>query len=186
MGRKKQESFDADANVLFGGEPTPKVEEPPKPEPVPEVEEEESEEEEEEVKPEPKKLSKADLKPAAAIKVNIAEEEPPKMRRKMKRQDTAEQEDLFAPKPKDKIKDEFAEKEKKPKEEEEKIVITPAVLPVKNLRRAKFRTNKRKEREGRSQRKRLSKSNQLTYQNQNWSKSSFLSTKVQLEERRSQ
>merc|ERR1712183_1204734 len=79
--------------------------------------EEESEEEEEEVKPEPKKLSKADLKPAVAIKVNIAEEEPPKMRRKMKRQDTAEQEDLFAPKPKDKIKDEFAEKEKKPKEE---------------------------------------------------------------------
>merc|ERR1712096_560866 len=55
----------------------------------------------------------------------------PKMRRKMKRQDTAEQEDLFAPKPKDKIKDEFAEKEKKPKEEEEKIVITPAVLPAK-------------------------------------------------------
>merc|ERR1712183_968333 len=81
--RKKQESFDADANVLFGGE------------------------------------------------VNIAEEEPPKMRRKMKRQDTAEQEDLFAPKPKDKIKDEFAEKEKKPKEEVEKIVITPAVLPAK-------------------------------------------------------
>merc|ERR1712113_1199885 len=112
--RKKQESFAADANMLFGGEPA-KVEPPPppKPEPVPE-EEEESEEEEEEVKPEPKKLSKADLKPAVAIKVNIAEEEPPKMRRKMKRQDTAEQEDLFAPKPKDKIKDEFTKKEKKP------------------------------------------------------------------------
>merc|ERR1712062_420313 len=73
--RKKQESFDADANKLFGGPEPAKVEPlpPPKPEPVPEEEEEESEEEEE-VKPEKKKLSKADLKPAVQIKVAIEED----------------------------------------------------------------------------------------------------------------
>merc|ERR1712042_259350 len=132
--RKKQESFDADANVLFGGEPA-KVEPPPppKPEPVPEEEEEESEEEEEEVKPLPKKLSKADLKPAVQIKMNIAPEEKPALRRKPKRQDTVEQEGLFdnVPAAKPKVKDEFAEKDKKPKPEEEKIVITPKDLPEK-------------------------------------------------------
>merc|ERR1712096_412330 len=110
------------------------------------------------------------------------------------------------PAPKDKVSDEFEEKNKREKPEEEKIIIKPADLKakrkkshlkkralltrktngVKNLRRARFRTNKRNERKRKSQRKRLSKSNQLTYQNQNWSKSNFLSTKVQLEERRSQ
>merc|ERR1712142_730515 len=34
-------------------------------------------------------------------------------------------------KEKDKVRDEFAEKDKKPKPEEEKIIITPAVLPTK-------------------------------------------------------
>merc|ERR1712113_539452 len=131
--RKKQESFDAEANKLFSGPEPAKVEPPPPPKPEPVPEEEESEEEEEEVKPLPKKLSKADLKPAVQIKMNIAPEEKPALRRKPKRQDTVEQEGLFdnVPAAKPKVKDEFAEKDKKPKPEDEEIVITPKDLPEK-------------------------------------------------------
>merc|ERR1712039_525206 len=90
------------------------------------------EEEEEEPKPEPKKkLSKADLKPTVQIKIAAAPE-PAIGRRKKKPVDDEPKESLFddLPKAKPKVKDEFAEKDKKPKEEE-KIVITPAKLPVK-------------------------------------------------------
>merc|ERR1711928_243408 len=95
-------------------------------------EESSSEEEEEEPKPEPKKkLSKADLKPAVQIKVAAAPE-PAIGRRKKKPVDDEPKESLFddLPKAKPKVKDEFAEKDKKPKEEE-KIVITPKDLPEK-------------------------------------------------------
>merc|ERR1712096_168616 len=87
--------------------------------------EEESEEEEEE-KPAKKKLSKADLKPAVQIKMATAPE-PPISRRKKKEPEPEEAGSLFdgLPQAKPKVKDEFAEKDKKPKEEE-KIVITPA------------------------------------------------------------
>merc|ERR1711962_1376674 len=92
--------------------------------------EESSSEEEEEPEPEPikKKLSKADLKPAVQIKVAIAEDKP--LRRKKKEPSVDEPDALFAKPDKSKVNDEYAEKEKKPKEEE-KIVITPAKLPVK-------------------------------------------------------
>merc|ERR1712202_67548 len=60
-----------------------------------------------------------------------------------------------------------------------RALLTRKTNGVKNQRRARFRTNKRNERKRKSQRKRLSKSNQLTYQNQNWLKLNFLSTKVQ-------
>merc|ERR1712183_538845 len=97
-------------------------------------EESSSEEEEEEPKPEPKKkLSRSDLKPAVQIKIDAAPEPAPTLRRKKKEVDE-EPTDPFAGlpavKPKEKIKDEFTEKDKKPKEEE-KIVIKPAVLPTK-------------------------------------------------------
>merc|ERR1712180_372843 len=97
--------------------------------------EESSSEEEEEPEPEPikKKLSKADLKPAVQIKMAAAPE-PTLPRRKKREVEEEPKDDLFAgvpeTKPKEKIKDEFTEKEKKPKEEEN-IVITPAVLPAK-------------------------------------------------------
>merc|ERR1712048_1376415 len=77
-------------------------------------------------KPEPKKkLSRSDLKPAVQIKIAAAPE-PPK--RKKKEEDEPV-DDLFSgvPEIKPKVKDEFKEKDKKPKEEE-KIVIKPAVL----------------------------------------------------------
>merc|ERR1711962_1248957 len=93
-------------------------------------EESSSEEEEEEPKPEPKKkLSRSDLKPAVLIKVAAAPE-PAIGRRKKKPADEEPEESLFdnLPEAKPKVKDEFAEKDKKPKEEE-KIVITPAKLP---------------------------------------------------------
>merc|ERR1712096_193001 len=87
-------------------------------------------EEEEEVKPEPakKKLSAADLKPAVQIKV--AAPTAPVIARRKKKEDDEPTESLFdnVPETKPKVKDEFAEKDKKPKEEE-KIVITPKVLP---------------------------------------------------------
>merc|ERR1711962_862848 len=97
-----------------------------------EPEESSSEEEEEEPKPEPKKkLSRSDLKPAVQIKVAAAPE-PVIGRRKKKEPEEQPEESLFdnLPKAKPKIADEFAEKEKKPKEEE-KVVITPKDLPVK-------------------------------------------------------
>merc|ERR1712202_115146 len=58
--------------------------------------------------------------------------EPPISRRKKKEPEPEEAGSLFdgLPQAKPKVKDEFAEKDKKPKEEE-KIVITPAVLPKK-------------------------------------------------------
>merc|ERR1712212_1194251 len=87
----------------------------------------ESEEEEEELKPEPpkKKLSTADLKPMVQIKV--AAPTAPVIARRKKKEDDEPTESLFdnVPETKPKVKDEFAEKDKKPKEEE-KIVITPA------------------------------------------------------------
>merc|ERR1712180_82598 len=92
-------------------------------------EEESSSEEEEEVKPEPKKkLSRSDLKPTAKIKVEAAPQ-PTIPRRKKKKEEDEPVDDLFAgvPEVKPKVKDEFKEKDKKPKEEE-KIVIKPAVL----------------------------------------------------------
>merc|ERR1712142_719715 len=95
-------------------------------------EESSSEEEEEEEKaPAKKKLSKADLKPAVQIKM-AAEPEAPAFRRK-KKEAEEEPSDPFAgvPAAKPKISDEFAEKEKKPKEEPPKIVITPKDLPSK-------------------------------------------------------
>merc|ERR1711881_410609 len=104
----------------------------PKVLPVKAAPEEEEESEEEEVKPEPKKkLSKADLKPSVQIKIAAAPEEIPK-RRKKKEPSNEEQGSLFdnVPEIKPKVKDEFLEKDKKPKEEE-KIVITPKVLPEK-------------------------------------------------------
>merc|ERR1712119_62177 len=82
------------------------------------------EEEEEEVKTEPKKkLSRSDLKPAVQIKMAVAPEPAPTLRRK-KKEPEEEPTDPFAglPAAKPKVKDEFAEKDKKPKEEE-KIVI---------------------------------------------------------------
>merc|ERR1711881_733564 len=93
-------------------------------------EEEEEESEEEEVKPEPKKkLSKADLKPSVQIKVAAAPEEIPK-RRKKEEPSKEEQGSLFdnVPEMKPKVKDEFLEKDKKPKEEKI-VIITPKVLP---------------------------------------------------------
>merc|ERR1711962_976603 len=95
-------------------------------------EESSSEEEEEEVKPEPKKkLSRSDLKPAVQIKMAVTPEPAPTLRRK-KKEPEEEPADPFAglPAAKPKVKDEFTEKDKKPREEE-KIVITPAVLPTK-------------------------------------------------------
>merc|ERR1711962_1994437 len=97
------------------------------PEKKPEEEESESEEEEEEEVPAKKKLSKADLKPAVQIKVAI-EEDKPALRRKKREPSVEEADALFAKPDKSKVNDEYAEKEKKPKEEE-KIVITPAKLP---------------------------------------------------------
>merc|ERR1712072_1215906 len=91
-------------------------------------EEESSEEEEEEVKPEPKKkLGRSDLKPAVKIKMAAAPE--PALARRKKKQEDEPVDDPFAglPEAKPKIKDEFKEKDKKPKEET-KIIITPAVL----------------------------------------------------------
>merc|ERR1712202_100909 len=99
---------------------------------LPKKPESESESEEEEEKPEPKKkLSKADLKPAVQIKIAAAPE-PPISRRKKKEPEPEPAGSLFddLPAVKPKVKDEFTEKEKKPKEEE-KIIITPAVLPEK-------------------------------------------------------
>merc|ERR1711936_1392394 len=97
----------------------------------PEEEESSSEEEEEEEKaPAKKKLSKADLKPAVQIKM-AAEPETPAFRRK-KKEAEEEPSDPFAgvPAAKPKVKDEFDEKDKKPKEEPPKIV-KPAVLKTK-------------------------------------------------------
>merc|ERR1711881_805850 len=97
--------------------------------------EEEEESEEEEVKPEPKKkLSKADLKPSVQIKIAAAPEEIPK-RRKKKEPNKEEQGSLFdnVPEIKPKVKDEFLEKDKKPKEEKI-VIITPKVLPEKAVR----------------------------------------------------
>merc|ERR1711962_162654 len=62
-------------------------------------------------------------------KVAIEEEKP--MRRKKKEPSIDETDVGFAAPEKPKVKDEFAEKEKKPKEEEQKIVIPPAKLPEK-------------------------------------------------------
>merc|ERR1712013_201197 len=93
--------------------------------------EESSSEEEEEEKPAPKKkLSKADLKPAVQIKVAATPE--PTVARRKKKDDDEPVDNLFdgVPEAKPKVKDEFTEKDKKPKEEE-KIVIKPATLPVK-------------------------------------------------------
>merc|ERR1712202_48669 len=98
---------------------------------LPKKPESESESEEEEEKPEPKKkLSKADLKPAVQIKIAAAPE-PPISRRKKKEPEPEEAGSLFdgLPQAKPKVKDEFAEKDKKPKEEEK--IVTPAVLPKK-------------------------------------------------------
>merc|ERR1712029_123145 len=77
------------------------------------------------------KLSKADLKPAVQIKIAAAPE-PPISRGKKKEAEPEPTGSLFddLPKAKPKVKDEFAEKDKKPKEEE-KFVITPAGLPKK-------------------------------------------------------
>merc|ERR1711962_1378463 len=74
-----------------------------------------------------KKLSKADLKPAVQIKMAAAPE--PALPRRKKKEEDEPVDDLFSgvPEVKPKVKDEFTEKEKKPKEEE-KIVIKPAVL----------------------------------------------------------
>merc|ERR1712212_948255 len=110
-------------------------------------EESSSEEEEEEPKPEPKKkLSRSDLKPAVQIKMAAAPEPAPTLRRKKKEVDE-EPADPFAglPAAKPKIKDEFTEKDKKPKEEE-KIVITPAVLPTKPEPEAEAPTGGRRNR----------------------------------------
>merc|ERR1712062_866437 len=81
----------------------------------------------EEVKPEPKKkLSRSDLKPAVQIKIAAT----PEPARRKKKEEDEPVDDLFSgvPEVKPKVKDEFKEKDKKPKEEE-KIVIKPAVLP---------------------------------------------------------
>merc|ERR1711928_248028 len=67
-----------------------------------------------------------------AVQIKIAAApEPAVGRRKKKPVDEEPKDSLFddLPKAKPKVKDEFAEKDKKPKEE--KIVITPAKLPVK-------------------------------------------------------
>merc|ERR1712062_825951 len=80
----------------------------------------------EEVKPEPKKkLSRSDLKPAVQIKIAAT----PEPARQKKKEEDEPVDDLFAgvPEVKPKVKDEFKEKDKKPKEEE-KTVIKPAVL----------------------------------------------------------
>merc|ERR1711948_105765 len=103
-------------------------------------------EEEEEPKPEPKKkLSRSDLKPAVQIKVAAAPE-PAIGRRKKKPVDDEPKESLFddLPKAKPKVKDEFAEKDKKPKEEE-KIVITPKDLPEKEEEKPKEKEKVRDE-----------------------------------------
>merc|ERR1712013_572691 len=100
------------------------------PKKIEEEEESSEEEEEEEEKPAPKKLSVADLKPAVQIKVAAPEEKKPL--RRPKRQETVEESFLDAPPvEKAKVKDQFDEREKKAKEEAEKIVIKPATLPVK-------------------------------------------------------
>merc|ERR1712013_90427 len=117
---KKRESVE---ESFLDSKPAPQAEAPPPPALV-EEEESSEEEEEEEAKPAPKKLSKADLKPAVQIKVAIQEEEKPK--RRPKRPDSVEESFLDA---KPKVKDEFDEKDKKPKPEEEKIVITPKDIP---------------------------------------------------------
>merc|ERR1712062_952229 len=80
----------------------------------------------EEVKPEPKKkLSRSDLKPAVQIKIAAT----PEPARRGKKEEDEPVDDLFSgdPEIKPKVKDEFKEKDKKPKEEA-KIVIKPAVL----------------------------------------------------------
>merc|ERR1711936_744487 len=78
-----------------------------------------------------KKLSKADLKPAVQIKL-AATPAPTIARRKKKDED--EEKPMFddddKPKAKPKVRDIYAERAKKA-EEQEKIVITPAVLPEK-------------------------------------------------------
>merc|ERR1712072_493735 len=100
--------------------------------------EEESSEEEEE-KPVPKKkLSRSDLKPAVQIKMAAAPQ--PALPRRKKKQDDEPQESLFdnLPQVKPKVRDEFTDKDKKPKEEE-KIVIEPAVLPTKPAEKPKVK-----------------------------------------------
>merc|ERR1739838_671990 len=123
--------------------------------------EEESEEEEDEPEPEPvkKKLSLSDLKPSVQIKMAIPADEPPTRRRKNVREPSVDEGFLanipevpkVAPPPvieeesitveevaevestpgKDRLSDEFAERVRIKKEEDAKIIITPAVLPVK-------------------------------------------------------
>merc|ERR1712119_63057 len=121
-----------------------------------EEEESSSEEEEEEKAPAKKKLSKADLKPAVQIKM-AAEPEAPTLRRKKKDVDE-EPTDPFAglPAVKPKIKDEFTEKDKKPKEEE-KIVIKPAVLKVKGKPEEEESSSEEEEEEKAPAKKNLSK-----------------------------
>merc|ERR1712168_1191093 len=107
-------------------------------------EESSSEEEEEEVKPEPKKkLSRSDLKPAVQIKMAVTPEPAPTLRRK-KKETEEEPADPFAglPAAKPKVKDEFAEKDKKPKEQE-KIVITPKDIPDKTDEKQKQKNQRR-------------------------------------------
>merc|ERR1712013_235280 len=133
VARRKKKDDDEPADNLFDGVPEakPKVkDEFTDKDKKPKAEETSSDEEEEE-KPAPKKkLSKADLKPAVQIKV-AARPEPTVARRKKKVEDEPV-DNLFdgVPEAKPKVKDEFTEKDKKPKEEE-KIVIKPATLPVK-------------------------------------------------------
>merc|ERR1711962_300707 len=147
--RKKKEVDEEPKDSLFDGVPETKPKEKIKdefkekekkpkeeekivitPAKLPVKAEESSSEEEEEPEPEPakKKLSKADLKPAVQIKVAIETDKP--LRRKKKEPSVDEPDALFGKPDKSKVNDEYAEKEKKPKEEE-KIVITPAKLPVK-------------------------------------------------------
>merc|ERR1711977_640114 len=97
--------------------------------------------EEKKVEIKPADLSKKnkfeEMKNKANIKVELPTEQP--IRRK-KKAPVVEEEVPFLkeeevesapPLPKDKVSDEFAEKDKKPKEEEEKIIITPKDIPEK-------------------------------------------------------
>merc|ERR1739838_818104 len=156
--RRRKAARDPSVDEGFLATTKPKVEEPVVPA-VPEVEEESEEEDEPEPEPVKKKLSLSDLKPAVQIKMAIPADEPPTRRRKNVREPSVDEGFLanipevpkVAPPPvieeesitveevaevestpgKDKVRDEFAERERLKKEEEAKIIITPAVLPAK-------------------------------------------------------
>merc|ERR1712202_125253 len=123
MGPKEEEKIIITPAVL-PEKPEEEPEEPPKPKDK--VRDEFAEREKKE-----KEVEKIIIKPSVEIKMAAAPE-PVISRRKKKEPEPEEAGSLFddLPQVKPKVKDEFTEREKKAKEEE-KIIITPAVLPEK-------------------------------------------------------